>query len=111
MKLDFNKLENRKRDEAKKGWRGRCPACKEDGKDAKGEHLLIYDDEDFNCIADQSREHRLRIKEILRVESPEERKVKKAITFTIYPNKTVPLKRLELTGRLGQEIKRLLDNN
>ncbi len=48
MSLDITKLEN-------VNYRGsrliaRCPACADQGKDNKGEHLLIDEQERFSCV-------------------------------------------------------------
>ena len=50
MGLDISKLENVKR--AAHGKKtARCPACVAAGADAKGEHLVIYPDGKFGCVA------------------------------------------------------------
>jgi len=44
-----------------------CPACREAGADKRGEHLIIYDDGKFACIANQGdagAEHRRRIMQL-----------------------------------------------
>jgi len=62
MSLDLSKLENVR----KRGGKtiAACLACREVGADKKGEHLRIWDDGRFNCIAnlgEAGREHRRRI--------------------------------------------------
>lgn len=46
----------------------RCPACAEDGKDTKGEHLTIYPDGKFGCCVfsgNDGTQHRKRIYELV----------------------------------------------
>jgi hypothetical protein len=61
MSLDLKKLQkvvNLGTD----GIRARCPACAEEGRDRKGEHLKIYSDGRFGCcVHPADREHRKRI--------------------------------------------------
>lgn len=58
MSLDPSKLE--KLTELPDGRHlARCPACAAQGKDRKGEHLIIYSDGRFGCAAhQQDKEHR-----------------------------------------------------
>ena len=49
MSLDLTKLENLKDKGDKK--LARCPACAKDGGDSKGEHLVIYPDGKYGCVA------------------------------------------------------------
>jgi hypothetical protein len=44
----------------------RCPACAEDGRDNKGDHLIVFPDGRFGCVVnpveqEDSAEHRKRI--------------------------------------------------
>ena len=58
MSLDSSKLENLTKLSDDR-LRARCPACAADGKDRKGEHLIIYSNGRFGCAAHQEdREHR-----------------------------------------------------
>jgi hypothetical protein len=50
MALDPHKLEKRF-DQMNGSVRYRCPACAEGGSDRKGEHLLVYENGAYNCIA------------------------------------------------------------
>lgn len=62
MSLDKSKLERVGRRDKK--IIARCPACAENGGDSKGEHLAIWPDERFDCVANQGdagHEHRQRI--------------------------------------------------
>ncbi len=60
MKLDTTKLENL--EELPDKWVARCPACAEDGHDNKGDHLVIYPNGKYGCVACQGdTEHRRRI--------------------------------------------------
>lgn len=38
-----------------------CPACREAGGDKAGDHLAVFESGAFNCVVDQSAEHRKRI--------------------------------------------------
>ena len=49
MALDESKLENVRRKPGK--LTARCPACAERGADRKGEHLAVYDDGAYHCVA------------------------------------------------------------
>ncbi|HEY0549875.1 MAG TPA: hypothetical protein VGF13_09745 [Verrucomicrobiae bacterium] len=50
MPLDINRLENvRKHGDGKVV--ARCPACAADGKDETGNHLVVYPDGKFGCVA------------------------------------------------------------
>lgn len=60
--LDVSKLENVK--ERKGGTVARCPACFENGEDKTGDHLMVYANGKFGCIAFAGRagvDHRKRI--------------------------------------------------
>ena len=50
MKIDLNKLQNvvRKPDGRVQA---RCPACAAHGADEKGEHLVVFADGKFGCVA------------------------------------------------------------
>ena len=61
MALDITKLTN-----VKEGFDGkitaRCPACAADGADAKGEHLVVFPDGKYGCVANEGdAEHSKRI--------------------------------------------------
>jgi len=65
MSLDLSKLENVRERGSKTI--AACPACREVGADKKGEHLIVYDDGKFACIANQGEageEHRKRIMQL-----------------------------------------------
>jgi len=65
MSLDLSKLENVRERGGKTI--AACPACREVGADKKGEHLVIYDDGRFACVAnsgDAGNEHRRRIMQL-----------------------------------------------
>lgn len=48
MSLDLAKLENvRPRGT---GWQSACPACRTTGKDRRGNHLRIFEDEAYHCV-------------------------------------------------------------
>ena len=49
MSLDVNKLENVSRGKDGK-ITARCPACKKEGHDSKGDHLVVFDDGGFGCV-------------------------------------------------------------
>ena len=49
MALDESKLENVRRKGAK--LTARCPACAEKGGDRKGEHLDVYENGAYHCVA------------------------------------------------------------
>ena len=49
MSLDFSKLQNVKTVAGKTT--ARCPACAAAGGDAKGDHLVIYPDGGYGCVA------------------------------------------------------------
>lgn len=57
MSLDLSKLVNLRRNGS--GWVAQCPACAAVGNDTKGKnHLGILSDGRFNCIVDNSSDHR-----------------------------------------------------
>lgn len=57
MSLDLEKLENVREREAKTI--ARCPACAVTGHDKRGEHLILYPDGRFGCVANSGdAEHR-----------------------------------------------------
>ncbi|MEI8121782.1 MAG: hypothetical protein WCI20_07000 [bacterium] len=61
MALDIKKLTN-----VRDGFDGkvtaRCPACAADGADAKGEHLVVFPDGKYGCVANEGDdEHSKRI--------------------------------------------------
>lgn len=49
MSLDVAKLENVSRGKDGK-ITARCPACKNEGHDNKGDHLVVFDDGGFGCV-------------------------------------------------------------
>ncbi len=49
MAIDESKLENVHRKSGK--LTARCPACAEKGADRKGEHLAVFDDGAYHCVA------------------------------------------------------------
>ncbi|XHR28443.1 MAG: hypothetical protein ACFUZC_21315 [Chthoniobacteraceae bacterium] len=49
MGFDLKKLENVRESGGKVT--ARCPACVQDGGDAKGEHLVVYRDGKYGCVA------------------------------------------------------------
>ena len=60
MALDESKLENVRRKPGK--LTARCPACAERGADRKGEHLVVYEDGGYGCVACKGdTEHQRRI--------------------------------------------------
>ena len=60
MPIDTDKLERVRQVGGKTI--ARCPACAEAGADAKGEHLVIFEDGRFGCVNHEGdREHRRRI--------------------------------------------------
>ena len=60
MSLDRAKLENVVQLDGK--ITARCPACKEDGGDNTGNHLVVYPDGRFGCVVNAGcGEHRGRI--------------------------------------------------
>ena len=60
MSLDRNKLHNVVQLDGK--ITAQCPACREDGGDNTGNHLVVYPDGCFGCVVyPGSREHRRRI--------------------------------------------------
>jgi len=65
MSLDLSKLENVRERGGKTI--AACPACREVGADKKGEHLVIYDDGRFACVAnggEAGKEHRRRVMQL-----------------------------------------------
>lgn len=77
----------------------RCPACAEDGHDNKGEHLIIYPDGRFGCVAfpDESGvDHRKRIFALVGSNS-----------VVPYPFKVYPAQRPERRLLLGDILGRL----
>ena len=49
MSIDLKKLENVH--ESGEKVTARCPACAQDGGDVKGEHLVVFKDGKFGCVA------------------------------------------------------------
>jgi hypothetical protein len=71
MGLDIFKLEKLK--EAGSKLIAQCPACAEEGKDRKGEHLIVWPGGRFGCVAypeDDGHEHRQRIFELVGTGDP-----------------------------------------
>ena len=56
MSLDLSKLENLHTETDKTV--GRCPACAEKGRDKNGDHLVIYPDGKYTCVAENTPKHR-----------------------------------------------------
>ena len=66
MNIDISKLEIHKKNGNK--IIARCPACQEMGQDKKGNHLVIFEDGCFGCVAypgDSGKEHRKKIFELI----------------------------------------------
>jgi hypothetical protein len=58
MSLDIKKLENVSEKPDGK-ITARCPACAKDGRDRKGDHLIIFPDKKFGCVKyEKDAEHR-----------------------------------------------------
>jgi hypothetical protein len=58
MSLDIKKLENVSEKPDGK-ITARCPACAKDGRDRKGDHLIIFPDKNFGCVKyEKDAEHR-----------------------------------------------------
>lgn len=60
----------------------RCPACAEDDRDSRGEHLIIYPEGQFACAAfqgDAGEEHRKRIWELAGLRTPSSRPPRRRI--------------------------------
>ena len=63
MSLDITRLEDVVIGEEKTI--ARCPACAENGKDTKGEHLIIYETGKYGCVEYQDdKKHSRRIFEL-----------------------------------------------
>jgi|CXWL01.1.fsa_nt_gi hypothetical protein len=82
----------------------RCPACAQDGKDGKGEHLCIYPDGRFACVVYPSVEgknHRKRIFELIGLDERRSgfrvKQVRQLIQQPIIKNVLGHLGRLNLT--------------
>lgn len=85
MALDLSKLENVKQRGTKTI--ARCPACKEDGSDKKGDHLFIDPDGAFGCVMyPGDKDHRRRIASMAGL--PENGP--KADYTPVYPKKIAP---------------------
>ena len=77
MNIDINKLENAV-STVKDGIDviiARCPACAEDGRDNKGDHLIVFPDGRFGCVVnpveqEDSAEHRKRIYALVGIKAP-----------------------------------------
>lgn len=69
MTLDLNKIANLR--PFQDGYRGACPACREDGSDRSGDHLLIRKNGKFGCaVFPGNHEHRQRIKQLVGLPNP-----------------------------------------
>jgi hypothetical protein len=80
--LDLTRLEKVKETPTK--IIARCPACAEEGNDAKGDHLAIFPSGKFCCIAhEKDKEHNSRIFELVGVKS-------EIVSTTTKSNGTVP---------------------
>ena len=65
MSLDLNKLKSVR--VAGEKTIAQCPACAKEGSDRTGEHLVIFPDGKFGCVAfsgESGKEHRRRIFEL-----------------------------------------------
>jgi hypothetical protein len=85
--LDNTKVENVR--SARGKTTGRCPACKEEGRDDTGDHLVMFSDGSFACIAHPGAAgaaHRQRIFELVGIKTPEkktERSIESAIDWAL----------------------------
>jgi len=98
MGLDILKLENVKDQDSKTI--ARCPACAAEGGDHTGDHLIIWPDGRFGCVAypeEEGHEHRQRIFALVGIREPtqDEFKVKSAPVY----KREVIIK--DILGRLG----------
>ncbi len=82
----------------------RCPACAENGKDGKGEHLCIFPDGKFACVVHPSGEGKIHRKRIFELVGLDERRtgfrvkqVRQLIQQPIIKNVLGHLGRLNLT--------------
>lgn len=85
MALDISKLEKVKHRGA--STIAKCPACAENGRDKKGDHLFINNEGRFGCVLyprDEGRLHRKRIFELVGL--------KKVITKTFTVHKAEKLR-------------------
>lgn len=83
MKLDLSKIEGLNRGAEKST--GRCPACAENGRDQKMEHLVIYPDGRFGCVAHQGdKEHNRRIASLVGASGGKRRRQSKDTTAVFF---------------------------
>ncbi|MHA3771604.1 hypothetical protein ACXR0O_08715 [Verrucomicrobiota bacterium sgz303538] len=102
MALDLTKLHHaRKREDG--AVIAQCPACAGTGGDSNGEHLILFSDGRFGCVAHPgSREHR---REILRLAGGSTRQqsgFSRPPAATLQVAKASPPQTLMVLGRLGR---------
>jgi 5S rRNA maturation endonuclease (ribonuclease M5) len=102
-KLDFSKLEKRRA--AGERTIARCPACAEQGADAKGGHLCIFPSGAFNCIAHpKDKGHNKRILELVGIPATANKSIGKSALVATY----------EYNDKAGQpvfQVRRYIDDD
>jgi hypothetical protein len=75
MSLDVTKLENVREKRGKTT--ARCPACAKKGQDHSGDHLVIYPDGAYGCVAHEGDEaHRREIFDLVGIADGGKRKIR-----------------------------------
>ena len=99
--LDLTLLQNIRQRGDK--WIAKCPACAEVGGDSKGEHLIIYPDNRFGCVANgDDQDHRRDIFRLVGVKPKANCKGKTSITPEIVlPKLPIRVPRYERVGCIG----------
>jgi len=109
MMIDISKLEKCKSVANK--MIARCPACQELGQDKKGNHLIIYEDGHFGCVAypsNSGKEHRKKIFQLVGKQQKSKTKITvKEASQESHKNDNIIIK--DVLGRLGRNFSTCLE--
>jgi hypothetical protein len=95
-KIDVSKLTNVVKKDGKTV--ARCPACAARGGDAKGIHLVIYDDGKFGCVAAGDKGHNRTILQLVGVQETAQNIYRVPVRRVEY----APPKTIKTVGRFGR---------
>jgi hypothetical protein len=95
-KIDVSKLTNVVKKDGKTV--ARCPACAARGGDAKGIHLVIYDDGKFGCVAAGDKGHNRTILQLVGVQETTQNIYRVPVRRVEY----APPKTIKIVGRFGR---------
>ena len=106
MGLDVTKLENVSRSKDGK-ITARCPACKNEGHDSKGDHLVVFDDGGFGCVKYMGdAEHRKKIAKLAGQQTSEPPQTRRITVNPYIAPKSRVILELGCFERFSSEVKR-----